>query len=102
MMAIERKSMTSRIVATLLMMFLAIYAFWSNALEEGHFFDLFGLLFLVLAIIVWFGWRPICDAFRSARAEAALPILSIARLGSSIMEGMGRPPRDHRRSDEPS
>ncbi|MGH7111675.1 MAG: hypothetical protein ACREFK_14755 [Stellaceae bacterium] len=102
MVAIERKSMTSRIIATLLMLFLATYAFWSNALEKGHFFDPFGLLFLVLAIIVWFAWRPICGAVRSARAEAALPILPIARLGSAIMEGVGRPPQDHRRSDERS
>ena len=94
--------MIFRIVITLVTFLLAVYAFLSNALNEGHFFNPFGLLFLMLTAIIWFAWRPICDAFRSAQAESALPILPIARLGSSITKGMMRPPQAHRRSDDPS
>lgn len=94
--------MFSRIFFTLIMLFFTVYAFWSNVFEEGYFFSSFGILFLVLTVLIWFGWRPICDAFRSAKAEAALPILPIVRLGSAIIEGMRRPPRTHHRSDEPS
>jgi hypothetical protein len=94
--------MIFKIFVTLVIFFLAVYAFWCNAFEEGHFFNPFGILFLVLAVLVWFGWRPICGAFRSAKAESALPILPITRLGSSIIEGMRTPPGAHRHSDEQS
>lgn len=93
--------MIFRIAVTVLMTFLTVYAFWSNA-GEGRFFNPFGILFLMLTILVWRAWRPICAAFRSAKAESALPILPIARLGAAMIEGMGQPPREQRRSDEPS
>jgi hypothetical protein len=93
--------MIFRITVTVLMTFLTIYAFWSNA-EEGGFFNPLGILFLILTILVWLAWRPICDAFRSAKAESELPILPIVRLGTAMIEGMRRPPREHRHSDDHS
>ena len=81
------------------MFVLAIYAFWNNEFEEGHFFNPFGILFLMLTIFIWFKWKLICNAFRSAQEESNIPVI---RMGSSIIDGMRRPPRTHRHSDERS
>jgi hypothetical protein len=89
--------MISRILVTLLMLFLTVYAFWGNAFDEGHFFNPFGVLFLALTITIWFKWEIIRDAFRTAKNESTLPI---ERLGFKILEGMRRRPRTERPSDE--
>lgn len=89
--------MILRIFVTLAMFVLAVFAFWSGAFGEGHFFNPFGILFLGLTVFIWFKWKSICGAFRSASEESDIPVI---RMGSSIIEGMRRPPRDHRHSDE--
>ncbi|MGH7111674.1 MAG: hypothetical protein ACREFK_14750 [Stellaceae bacterium] len=91
--------MISRIFVTLVMFFLAIYAFWSGAFGEGHVFNPFGILFLGLTAIIWFAWETVRDAFRTAKNESDIPII---RMGFPIIKGMMRPPRDHHRSDEHS
>lgn len=91
--------MISRVLVTLIMLFLAVYAFWSGAFGEGHFFNPFGILFLGLTVFVWFKWRSICGAFRSASEESNIPVI---RMGSSIIDGMRRPLRTKRHSDESS
>ncbi len=91
--------MIGRISVTFILFLLAIYAFWGNALGGGRLFNPAGIVFLVLTVITWFAWRPICEAFRAAKDESNVPII---RMGSSMIEGMRRPPRAHRHSDEPS
>lgn len=89
--------MILRIFVTFVMFVLAVFAFWSGAFDEGHFFNPFGILFLGLTAFIWFKWRSICGAFRSASEESEIPVI---RMGSSIIEGMRRPPRNPHASDE--
>jgi hypothetical protein len=87
--------MVGRISTTVILFFIAVCAFWSDALGAGHLFNPFGILFLVLAALVWFAWRPIRDGFLSAKEESNIPII---RLGSAVIRGMRRPPRADRQS----
>ena len=66
--------MIRRIVATAVVLFLAFGAFWGNAMGAGHIANPFGILFLLLAAIVWFKWDLIHDAFSSAKNESDMPI----------------------------
>ena len=91
--------MIARISTTLIMFGLAIDAFWSNALGAGHFFNPFGILFLFVAALVWFAWKPISDAFKSVKDESDIPII---RMGSKIIAGMASPSQKRRHSDEPA
>jgi hypothetical protein len=91
--------MVARILATMLALLLAFYAFWADVLGGGHFLNPSGIMFLLLAAFVWLGWRTIRAAYLSARDESDIPII---RLGSAIIRGMRRPPRQHRNSDEPA
>jgi len=58
--------MISRLLATLVMLLLAFLAFWSNALNGGYFTTITGFLFLFLAVLVWFAWKPIMGGLREA------------------------------------
>ncbi|HXJ85094.1 MAG TPA: hypothetical protein VMS64_41180 [Candidatus Methylomirabilis sp.] len=78
--------MTTRICATSILVLLGVYAFWGDAVGFGHVLNPFGLLFFLLAALVWFGWDPISEGFESVKNESDLPIL---RLGSTIIKGMG-------------
>ena len=91
--------MIAQISTTLIMFGLAIDAFWSNALGAGHFFNPFGVLFLFVAALVWFAWKPISEAFKSVKDESDIPII---RMGSKIIAGMANPPQKRRHSDEPA
>jgi len=88
-----------RVIATVVMIALGIYAFWGDAMGQGRALNPFGILFLFLAGLVWFGWEIIRDGFKSAKDESEMPIL---RLGSTIIKGMGsstrREPRRRSRS----
>ena len=77
--------MAIRIIATGVTVALGIYAFWGNAMGGGHILNPFGILFLLLACLMWFAWGPIRDGFKSAKDESEMPIL---RLGSTIIKGM--------------
>ncbi len=84
--------MMVRCICTALLLLLAFYAFWGNALDVGRFLNPFGILFLFFAYITWFKWRIVRDAFGSVKDELNIPIL---RLGYKIIEGFGaKKPRD--------
>ena len=77
--------MITRVLATFVVVALGIYAFWGDAMGQGHVLNPFGILFLLLAALVWFGWGPICEGFKSVKNESDIPI---SRLGSTIIKGM--------------
>jgi hypothetical protein len=87
----------ARIAVTVMIFLLAIYAFWGDALGVGRLFNPFGILFLGLTALVWFKWELIRDSFRSVKEESNVPVI---RLGSTIIRGMTRQPREHRQRDE--
>jgi arginine exporter protein ArgO len=74
-----------RIFVTTALAVFGIYAFWSDALGAGHILNPFGIMFLLLAALVWFGWQTIREAFESVKDESNIPIL---RMGSTIIKGM--------------
>ena len=87
--------MIIRVITTVVAVALGIYAFWGDAMGQGHVLNPFGILFLLVAGLIWFGWEPIREGFQSAKDESELPIL---RLGSTIIKGMrGLPRREHDR-----
>ena len=87
--------MIIRVIVTGVALALGIYAFWGDALGQGHVLNPFGILFVLLAGLIWFGWEPIREGFKSAKNESELPIL---RLGSTILKGIrGSTRRNERR-----
>ena len=48
--------MIIRVIVTVVALTLGIYAFWGDALGQGHVLNPFGILFLLLAGLIWFGW----------------------------------------------
>ena len=77
--------MIIRAIATVVALALGIYAFWGDAMGAGDVLNPFGILFLLLAGLIWFAWGPIREGFKSAKDEE-LPII---RLGATILKGMG-------------
>ena len=87
--------MIIRVIVTIAALALGIYAFWGDAMGQGHVLNPFGILFLLLAGLIWFGWESIRDGFKCAKNESEMPIL---RLGSTILRGMrASTRRDERR-----
>ena len=68
----------TRVLTTFVVVALGIYAFWGDAMGQGHVLNPFGILFLLLAALIWFGWGPICEGFKSIKDESDIPI---SRLG---------------------
>ena len=91
--------MIARAITTAAMLILAIYAFADDALGAGRFFNPFGILFLGLTALVWFGWGPLRDGFMSAKQESNLPII---RLSAKTIGGMIELRRSPRRDRSPS
>ena len=91
--------MVARLVTTLIVFLLGLYAFWSDGLGGGHFLNPSGIAFLLLAVALWFGWDFIRATFAAAKDESNIPII---RLGSTIIRGMTRSPLRRRKSDEPA
>jgi hypothetical protein len=84
--------MITRYICTMILLLLAFYAFWGNALSAGRYFNPFGILFLFLAYLVWSKWKIVREAFSSVKDESNIPIL---RMGYKIIEGFGaKKPRD--------
>ena len=77
--------MVVRIFVTTALAVFGIYAFWSDALGGGHILNPFGIMFLLFAALVWFGWQTIREALKSVKDESNIPIL---RMGSTIIKGM--------------
>ena len=74
--------MLSRLIATAIILLLALGAVFSDALGIGY---STGALLLICAALTWFYWDTISEGFRSARGESNLPIL---RMGAKIIGGM--------------
>lgn len=89
--------MVARLVSTLILFMLGVYAFWAGVLGGGHVFNPSGIAFLILGAAVWFGWDTVRAAFAAARDESNIPII---RLGAAIIRGMSRTPQPRRSSDE--
>jgi hypothetical protein len=92
----EAEAMVIRVFSTIVLAGLGIYAFWGDILGGGHVLNPFGIIFLLVAALTWFGWGPIREGFKSVKDESDIPI---SRLGSTIirgMEGLRRGERPHR------
>ena len=76
--------MIIRAIATVVALALGIYAFWGDAMGAGHVLNPFGILFLLLAGLIWFAWEPIREGFKSAKESE----MFILRLGWTL-KGMG-------------
>ena len=59
----------AKITVTAISLLLAAGAFWGDALGAGHVFNPFGILFLFLSAVIWFGWGPIHEGYISAKNE---------------------------------
>jgi len=55
--------MALRILSTAIMLALAAGGFFSGVLSPANPLDPFGIAFLALSGVVWFGWEMIQDAF---------------------------------------
>ena len=77
--------MITRIVATTIVLILAFGAFWWDAMGVGRILNPFGILFLLIAAIIWFKWELVRDAFSTAKNESSMPIV---RLASKVIKGM--------------
>ena len=92
--------MIARVVTTTILLLLAFYAFWGDALGTGYLINPFGIIFLLLAAVTWFKWEAVREAFRPAKDESDIPVI---RLNSKIISGMGSmlrgPPRRRSSSD---
>jgi len=77
--------MIGKLIATTVLLLLALYAFWGNALGVGYLINPFGILFLFLAAVTWFKWEAIREGFRAAKDESNIPII---RLNSKVIGGM--------------
>ena len=86
--------MIGKLIATTILLLLAFYAFWGDALGTGYLINPFGIIFLLLAAVTWFKWEAVREGFRWAKDESNIPII---RLASKIIGGMGSmrraPPR---------
>jgi hypothetical protein len=80
--------MIARLIAVAIVLLLALYAFVGDALGAGQVANPFGIMFLALAVLVWYGWRPIHDGFVSAKRESDLPVI---RLSAKMIRGMTSP-----------
>ena len=84
--------MFARIATTLVMLLLALGAFWGNALGAGHFLNPFGILFVLLGALVWFGWDTVRAGFTAARDESDLPIIRLGATAIKELAELWRPP----------
>jgi hypothetical protein len=85
--------MVIRLFATIVLAVLGIFAFWGDVLGGGHVLNPFGILFLLLATLTWFGWEPISEGFKLAKNESEIPVAS----RFTIIKGM----KVSRRSERP-
>ena len=81
--------MAARIGITIVAVLLAVIAFLGGGPTGGGLFDPFGLLWVFLAVLIWFGWDKIVRGYSSARGGedgAELPLL--ARFGPVFITGI--------------
>jgi hypothetical protein len=87
----EETTMIARVLVTAGAALLGLYALWDDVLGSGVFL---GIMFLLVAGLIWFGWEPLREGFWSAKNESEIPI---SRLGITIIRGM-KPSARRRRS----
>lgn len=79
--------MSARPAVTVIMLLLACVAFLTPSGCDDcqqHLGAPFGILFAVIAAIVWFRWESIREGFDAAKNESPFPIL---RLGAKALAG---------------
>src|SRR5215469_7840998 len=54
-----RLTMIGKLIATTILLLLAFYAFWGDALGTGYLINPFGIIFLLLAAVTWFKWEAV-------------------------------------------
>ena len=67
--------MISKLIATSILLLLAFYAFWGDALGTGYLINPFGIIFLLFAAVTWFKWEAIRDALRPAKDQSNIPTI---------------------------
>jgi predicted membrane metal-binding protein len=77
--------MIARVLVTAGATLLGLYALWDNVLGAGVFL---GIMFFLVAGLIWFGWEPLREGFSSAKDESEIPISILERLGITIIRGM--------------
>ena len=75
--------MIGKLIATTILLLLAFYAFWGNALGAGYLLNPFGILFLFLAAVTWFKWEAVREAFRPTNRTLKNSVLAKRNVGSS-------------------
>jgi uncharacterized membrane protein YfcA len=86
--------MIGKLIATTILLLLAFYAFWGDALGTGYLINPFGIIFLLLAAVTWFKWEAIREAFRPAKDQASIPTIdAIAGQIGGMFSQRQRPPR---------
>jgi hypothetical protein len=92
--ASEREAiMITRIFATTVAALLGVYAFWGDAVGGGHILNPFGIMFLLLAALLWFGWGSIREAFRSVKNESDLDSCWYSDLPTRVIDHRGNEAR---------
>jgi hypothetical protein len=61
--------MIAKVITTAILLLLAFYAFWGNALDAGR-INPFGILLLFIAAVTWRKWEVIRDGFSTTRSES--------------------------------
>lgn len=94
--------MITKILVVLGVLGLAFGAFWIDALGGGHFSNPVGIMLVLLALLIWFKWEPLREAFISARDASDIPIIRLGYATIKGMQGLLRPPRPRRSSGSAS
>jgi len=81
--------LAARIGCTIVAALLAVIAFLGGGPTPASLFNPFGILFLSLAALIWFGWEMILGGYTSGGLDgegAPLPLL--ARFGPVFIKGV--------------
>ena len=92
--------MVPKLAATAILLLLAFTAFFSPSGCDNcqqHLGAPFGILFALIAAIVWFKWESIREGFHDEKNGSELPIIrlgakSLAGLASLLHRSLQRPP----------
>jgi len=86
--------MIARVLVTLVLTLLGIYAFCDDAVSGGHFLNPFGIMFLPFAGLIWFRWSLIREGLRLSKDQTGgIPGLQV---DSAVLRGLKRLGRGRR------